>query len=506
MTKKLVICCEREMSHEAVGREARRAATGFARAGVTSGGTVATMLRNDFPFLAATLAADMVEAVATPINWHFTADEVAYILDDSNAQVLIVHADIWREIGPKMPDNVMDGITVVAVETPRDIADAHRVAEADCAVPEGIAAWGEWISAQPEWSGPPPKPQSAMIYTSGTTGRPKGVRRLGPVPVEATRRGRYNAFVEDSRLLLAAPMYHSAPYRAAISTFQVGGDIVLAPRFQAEETLQLIERHEITHSFMVPTMFIRLLKLPVKTRARYDVSSLRHVVHAGSPCPPEVKRAIIEWWGPVVYEYYGGTETGAVTYCTSEEALAHPGTVGRAIQDATIKIFDEDGNECPAGVSGEIYCRLHSYPDFIYQGKPEERRAIEKNGLVTCGDIGYLDEEGYLYISDRKTDMVISGGVNIYPAQIEAAIFAHEEVTDCAVFGIPDPEYGEALVAAVQPEPGARLDVDRLKRFLRGKVAGYMVPRRVLILNELPRDDSGKIFKRKLRDTYGQQS
>jgi len=459
------------------------------------------MLRNDFPFFTATLAAAMVEAVATPINWHFTADEAAYILGDSGAKVLVVHADIWRNIATDMPKDVMKGITVITVTTPAEIAEAYKIPKAECTGPANTLDWRSWIDAQPEWQGAPPQPQSAMIYTSGTTGRPKGVRRLGPVTV--TRKGNHDAFVEGSRFLLTAPMYHSAPNRAAISTFHVGGDIVLAPRFGAEDTLKLIEQHRISHSFMVPTMLIRLLKLPAETRAKYDVSPLRHVVHAGAPCPPEVKRAIIEWWGPVLYEYYGGTETGAVTYCTSAEALSHPGTVGRAVQDATVKIFDEHGIECPTGEIGEIYCRLHTLPDFTYQGQDQERKDIEIDGLITCGDIGYLDEDGYLYISDRKKDMVIAGGVNIYPAQVEAAIIDYKGIRDCAVFGLPHAELGEFVVAAVQPEPGVSLDTTQLKEFLGKKIAVYMVPREIFVMEELPRDDSGKIFKRKLQDIHG---
>jgi long-chain acyl-CoA synthetase len=250
---------------------------------------------------------------------------------------------------------------------------------------------------------------------------------------------------------------------------------------------------------MVPTMLIRLLKLPQEVRERYDISSLKHVVHAGAPCPPDVKSAIINWWGPVLYEYYGGTETGAVTYCTSEQALAHPGTVGRAVPDATISILDDDGVEVPTGTHGEIFCRLHTMPDFTYQGDPAARAACEKHGLITCGDIGYLDDEGYLYLSDRKKDMVISGGVNIYPAEIEAAIFACDGVLDCAVFGLPDAEMGEIVAAAIQLETGATLETDQLNEYLGKRIARYMVPRKTFFVEDLPRDDSGKIFKRKLR-------
>jgi long-chain acyl-CoA synthetase len=499
-----LICGDRETMHEDIRQQARCAASGFAAAGVTTGDTIAIMLRNDFPFVVSTLAAAMLEATATPINWHYTADEACWILSNSHAKVLVIHADIWRNIASDIPQGISENLTVVAVETPRDLASAHRVDDSLCTVPEEVLSWSSWIKSQEEWQGPAPKPQSAMIYTSGTTGRPKGVRRMGPVPV--TTRGNHGSFVEEARFLLTAPMYHSAPNRAAMSTFYVGGDIVIAPRFDAENTLALIETHGITHSFMVPTMLIRLLKLPEEVRSRYDVSSLKHVVIAGAHCPPEVKTAIIKWWGPALYEYYGGTETGAITYCTSEEALAHPGTVGHAVPDATIRILDENGNECPTGTHGEIFGRLHPLPDFTYQNDPDARAEIEKHGLITCGDIGYLDEDGYLFLSDRKKDMVISGGVNIYPAEIEAALFACKGVLDCAVFGLPDDELGEIAAAAILPEPGAILDVSDLNDAIGQKIARFMIPRKTFIVEELPRDDSGKIFKRKLRDIYGSGS
>jgi long-chain acyl-CoA synthetase len=498
--EKKLISGSREISRNEIDRQTRLAASGLAAAGVGEGDTLAVMMRNDAPFMVATLAAATLKAMTTPVNWHFTAEETSWILTNSEAKVLVVHADLWRNIGPQIAANVLEGLTVIAVPVEEDIAKTHRLPPEVCSTPEGTIDWQTWLLAQTEWRGDGPQPQSAMIYTSGTTGRPKGVRREGVTAV--TKKGNHGSFVEEARLLLATPLYHSAPNRAALSTWFVGGEIVLRSKFDAEETLQLIEQYSITHSFMVPTMLIRLLKLPKEVRDKYDVSSLKHVVHAGAHCPPDVKRAIIEWWGPVLFEYYGGTETGAVTYCTSEEALAHPGTVGRAVADATIRILDDAGNDCPTGTPGEIFCRLHSIPDFTYQGNHEARLEIEQHGLVTCGDIGYLDEEGYLFLSDRKNDMVISGGVNIYPAEIEAALFAHEDVHDCAVFGLPDEEFGEQVVAAILPEQGIDLDEDKLKTFLRQKIAGYMLPRRFIQVNELPRDDNGKVFKRKLRDMY----
>jgi long-chain acyl-CoA synthetase len=253
---------------------------------------------------------------------------------------------------------------------------------------------------------------------------------------------------------------------------------------------------------MVPTMFVRLLALPEQTRSRYDLSSLRWIVHAAAPCPPEVKRAMIDWLGPIVAEYYGGTETGPVVFCTSEEWLAHPGTVGRPIERSVVKVLDADGSELPTGASGEIYMWVDIWPDFTYAGDAQKRRAIERDGLVSCGDVGYLDAEGYLYLNDRRSDMVISGGVNIYPAEIEACLLSLPGVRDCAVFGVPDDDFGEALAAHVELSEGAELSADAVRGHIRSSLAAYKTPRVVEFSDSLPREDSGKIFKRRLREPY----
>jgi long-chain acyl-CoA synthetase len=253
---------------------------------------------------------------------------------------------------------------------------------------------------------------------------------------------------------------------------------------------------------MVPTMFVRLLALPEEVRSSYDLSSLRWVVHAAAPCPPEVKRQMIDWLGPIVAEYYGGTETGPVTYCTSEEWLAHPGTVGRPVGAARVKVIGEDGAELPAGESGEVYAWLDLFPNFTYEGDEEKRRSIERDGLVSVGDIGYLDGDGFLYLNDRRSDMVISGGVNIYPAEIEACLLGLDGVRDCAIFGIPDDEFGEALAAHVELDEGASLGEDDVRAHVRAGLAGYKTPKVVVFEEDLPREDSGKIFKRRLREPY----
>jgi len=308
------------------------------------------------------------------------------------------------------------------------------------------------------------------------------------------------------RALLPAPLYHSAPNSYGLQAMLNGELLVLEPKFDAERTLFLIERHRLTHAYLVPTMYVRLLRLPDAIKRKYDLSSMRFVASTGSPCPAEVKRAMIEWWGPVFYESYAASETGFITLVSSQEALRKPGSAGRAVGSAEIRILDAEGRALPAGEVGLIYARQHAYPDFSYNNNPAARQAIERDGLWTLGDMGYLDAEGYLFVCDRASDMVISGGVNIYPTEIEAALATMPGVRDCAVFGIPDEEFGEALAAAVQPEPGFSLHRDAVRKFLAERIADYKVPRVIEFHDELPREESGKIFKRRLRQPYWEKA
>jgi long-chain acyl-CoA synthetase len=349
---------------------------------------------------------------------------------------------------------------------------------------------------------------SSMIYTSGTTGHPKGVKRLnlGPEFAEAVARVSREVLGfapgRPIRAVITGPLYHSAPNFYGLRAVREGALVILQPRFDAERLLQLIERYRITHLHTVPTMFVRLLRLPEAVRRSYDLSSLQWVAHGAAPCPTYVKRAMIKWWGPVITENYGGTETGFATFHTAEEALRKPGTVGRPLTEVSIRVCDDDGRELPPGGIGEVYVRLPGWADFTYHGMPEKRREIERDGFVSLGDVGYLDKGGYLFLCDRKRDMVISGGVNIYPAEIEAVLLALPGVRDCAVFGIPHEEFGETVCACIEPEPGTALDEDRLRSLLRERLADFKVPRVIRFERDLPREDSGKIIKRKLRDPY----
>jgi long-chain acyl-CoA synthetase len=503
-----IISGGREIGQQALLERAARAASGFHALGIGEGGAVALLLRNDFAFFEGAFAAATIGAYAVPVNWHFTAEEAGYIIADCGAKALVVHADLLPQVEAGIPADV----AVFVVETPPEICAAYGIDPARAKLPPNRTAWNAWLEQQPVWTETPRPARTNMIYTSGTTGRPKGVRRQPANPEMQAAMGRMVARIFDirpgaaMRTVVTGPVYHSAPNMYALSAARDGGQVILQPRFDAEELLQLIERHRITHLHMVPTMFVRLLKLPDAVRQKYDLSSLKFVVHAAAPCSPTVKRQMIEWWGPIINEYYGGTETGGAVFHTAEEALRKPGTVGRPIEGAVAKIFNAKGDELGAGEIGEVYLRIGGFPDFTYNGMDEKRREVERQGLITCGDVGYIDSDGYLFLCDRVRDMVISGGVNIYPAEIESVLITMPGVKDCAVFGIPDEEYGEALCAYVEPQEGGTISADAVRAFLRQHLAGYKVPKQVEFQTGLPREDSGKIFKRKLRAPYWEKA
>jgi long-chain acyl-CoA synthetase len=491
-----------------VQAHALRATAGLVELGVGEGDTVALLLRNDVPFLEASLAALHLGAYAVPINWHNTPEEVGYILADSGAKALVAHADLLHPLRGALPA----GLTVLGVPTPPDVAAPYGIPAAQAALPPGTQEWTAWLERREPSTLPPKAYRGSMIYTSGTTGQPKGVRRGAATPEQDLRRNGMLAAAFGvgaggggaARTAITGPMYHSAPNGYVLTHAREGSTIVLMPRFDAEGLLALIERHRITHLHMVPVMFVRLLGLPASVRARYDLSSLRWVVHAAAPCPVEVKRAMIEWWGQVIYEYYGSTELGINTVVDSEAWLARPGTVGRPLAHTDLRIVDEQGHALEPRQVGQIYVRPGAVTGFTYHNQDDKRRAMEREGFLTVGDMGYLDEAGYLFLSDRKIDMIISGGVNIYPAEVEAALLTMPGVRDCAVFGIPDAEYGERVAAAIQPDAGAALSAEGVRAWLGGRLAGYKVPRHLEFHDELPREDSGKIFKRRLREPHWQ--
>ena len=499
-----VVSGTREVTLDALMERAACAATGLGEIGVGAGDAIAVVLRNDFAFFEASYAAQRLGAYSVPVNWHGKTPEMAYVLNDCGAKAVVAHADLLPEVMPAMPPEV----PLFVVPTPPEIAAAYGIAGDLCTPPPQALQWDDLVTCFPPVGEAATGAISSMIYTSGTTGYPKGVRRLdmGPAAAQIFAATAANVFgIAPDRTLrttITGPLYHSAPNFYGLFAVRTGGLAVLQPRFDAEELLRLIEQYRITHLHMVPTMFVRLLRLPEEIRRRYDLSSLEWVVHAAAPCSVEVKRAMIEWWGPIVHEYYGATETGIVTFHTSEEALRKPGTVGQPLPGATVKIYGAEGRVLPPGEVGEIYLWLDGFPDFTYHGLDEKRREVGRDGLVTLGDVGYLDKDGYLFICDRARDMVISGGVNIYPAEIEMALLAMPGVRDCAVFGIPDAEFGEKLCAYIEPDPSVPVSAGEVAGFLRQRLADYKVPRVIEFATALLREDSGKIIKRKLREPY----
>ena len=496
----------RSIGHEALDGRVRLIASGLDALGVRPGDCVAILMRNDIAFLEASYGAQLLGAYAVPINWHFKAEEIDYILKDCGAKVLFGHADLLASIAAGLPA----ALTVLAVDTPVEVAAAYGLQPSRaCAVP-GAIEYQAWVAAQTPRTSAGQAVPLTMFYTSGTTGHPKGVRRPAPTAAQMAASERLRQQVmglkPGVRTAIPGPLYHSAPNAFAMRAGRIGEVMVLMPRFDPVAMLELIERERIDTMFMVPTMLVRLLKLPEAVRARYDVSSLRFIIVAAAPCPAEVKRDMITWWGPVIHEFYGSTESSAVTLATSADALARPGTVGRAIEGAELRILDDEGRILPKGEIGEIYTRMAGLPDFTYHNKPEQRAAVDREGFITSGDVGYLDADGYLFLCDRKRDMVISGGVNIYPAEIEAVLHTLAGVKDCAVFGIPDAEFGEALMAVVEPAEASGLTPADVRAHLLLHLAGYKVPRSIELARDLPREDSGKIFKRRLRDPYWQKS
>jgi long-chain acyl-CoA synthetase len=411
-----------------------------------------------------------------------------------------VHADLLSPIEQDLPSN----LPVLVVQTPIEIGRFYGVGEV--LVPEGRHDWQNWLEQFDAAPPPPVAAPGAMFYTSGTTGKPKGVRRDAPTPDQAAALTKQVETIYSpsptARTAVVGPMYHNGPHSWGMVMAHSGADVHLIPRFDAETLLSDIEKYKLTHLFLVPTMFVWLLKLPAEVRQRYDVSSLQFVSHAAAPCSEEVKRKMIEWWGPVIHEFYGSTEMSVVAFCNSEQWLQNPGTVGCSLNEAEIKIVSDAGEELSAGEIGTIYARNFHLSDFDYIGDNKKRQGIAWQGLVTGGDVGYLNDDGFLFLCDRKNDMVISGGVNIYPAEIESCLINLAGVRDCAVFGIPDEEYGESLAAIIQRLPGSSIETNDVEVYAKQHLAKYKVPRHIEFVDELPREDSGKIFKRKLRDEF----
>jgi long-chain acyl-CoA synthetase len=476
-----------------VAAAAHRIVHGLRSLGVGTGDTIATLLPNSVHMVALMLATGEAGIYLTPINYHLTGPEVAYIVDDSESKVFIAHERFGEAAGA-----VSESVQRFAVGSI-----------------EGFAPYDSLVSGQPAEFPADRTAGAIMNYTSGTTGRPKGVKRplTGLNPNDAGELGSFllNLFgiqpLGEGRHLVAAPLYHTAVGQYMMASLNGGHGAVLMDQWSPDGTLERIERHRVTETHMVPTMFHRMLKLPDDVKKQYDVSSMTHAIHSAAPCPIPTKQAMLDWWGPVIYEYYAATEGGG-TLATPEDWLKKPGTVGKPWPISEVVIFDDDGNRLPPGEVGTVWMRMGDQKFEYHKDKAKTEKSW-KDGYFTVGDAGYVDEDGYLFLADRKIDMIISGGVNIYPAEIEAVLIQHEDVADCAVFGIPHDDWGEEVKAAVELVPGVQADDaehETLLGYLRDNVAKYKCPRSIDFHDQMPRDPNGKLYKRKLRDPYWAES
>lgn len=466
----------------------------FRGAGLEPGDHVALCLENRIEYLPIIWGAHYAGLYYTAISSRLTAEELAYVIEDSGSRAFLS--------SPRLAAT-LDGLGNTLDELPIRLSVGGALPGFD-RLEEAIAAFPneplpDRIEAQP------------MLYSSGTTGRPKGVKpALSGAPLgsgEALTKlvcGLFGAR-QDSVYLSPAPLYHSAPLRYCMQFLRIGATVVVMERFDAEAALAAIERYRVTHSQWVPTMFVRMLKLPPETRARYDLSSLEVAVHAAAPCPIAVKERMMEWWGPILHEYYAGTEGNGFCYASPQDWLAHKGTVGKAVT-AALHIVDEEGRELPIGQEGGVYFGGDGVQSFEYHNDPEKTAAGRlPNGWSTLGDIGRVDEDGFLYLTDRKANMIISGGVNIYPQETENVLTLHPKVHDVAVFGIPNPDFGEEVKAVVQPsdmsQAGPELERE-LIAYCRARLADVKCPRSIDFREELPRHPTGKLYKRLLKDEY----
>ena len=473
----------------------RRLAQALRERGIGAADGIALLLENQHAFLEVAWAAQRSELHYTAINSHLRPQEVQYVLDDCGARALVS--------SPAMADLVA-GLDLsripVRVSAPGGLAGFERY--------DDVLAGAEPEPTEREREG------REMLYSSGTTGRPKGVRKALPgtrfgdpssAPVQIAQGIAMFGGGPGSVYLCPAPLYHAAPLVYSMSMHRLGATVVVMERFDPRQCLELIERYRVTHAQFVPTMFVRMLKLPEAERRRYDLSSLRVVVHAAAPCPIEIKREMLDWWGPILHEYYSGTEDIGTTFITPEEWLAHPGSVGRPRTDEC-HIVGENGEELPVGQTGVVY--FAGGRPFAYHNDPEKTASIANaKGWRTLGDIGHLDEDGYLYLTDRNAHMIISGGVNIYPQETENVLAGHPAVADVAVIGVPDAEMGEAVKAVIEPvDPAAATQelAAEILAWCRARIATYKCPRSVDFVDALPRDPNGKLYKRRLREQYWQ--
>ncbi len=479
-----IISPEGDRTFAELDRHANQLARAMRARGLGEGDGVALVMRNRPEFVEVWAACRRAGFHLTPINWHLTADEMSYIVDDSESRVLVVDSDVAPAV-ELARRHVSTLTTVLTVGATIDIGEPYDAVLAS-------------ESADPI---PDPSPGTLMLYTSGTTGRPKGVRKRPNPPTVDNLAG----YDDSSAHLCTGPLYHAAPLNISlISPLSNGATVVLMDGWDPEEALRLIEEHRVTHTHMVPTMFHRLLALDDETRSRHDLSSLRLVVHGAAPCPVAVKRDMIEWVGPVIVEYYAATE-GAGTLVDSGTWLQRPGTVGRPYPADQVIVGDDDAVPLPAGEIGMVWLKSPPGDEFEYFHDAEKTARTQRGSYYTLGDVGYVDDDGYLFLSGRSAELIISGGVNIYPAEIDAALLEHPAVRDAATIGVPNDEWGEEVLAVVEVADGAsgspELAIELLSH-CRTRLAGFKCPRSIEFVDELPRQDNGKVYRRKLRDEY----
>jgi acyl-CoA synthetase (AMP-forming)/AMP-acid ligase II len=482
-----------QISYQELAERASRLAHLFRERGLRRGSHAAVLLPNHCRYAEIIWAAHISGVYLTPVNAHLTAGEAGYIINDCGAELVVTSAGLSA---------VAAGLNSVLSPrvTTRLMADGQA---------GGWDSYEAAVSVQPAGPIPDPSRGGFMFYSSGTTGRPKGIDKKleeGPLDEGPGSDGMLRLLglrPNQEVFLVPGPLYHSAAANYAVMLQRAGATVVLMERFDAADVLRLIEQYKITFAQFVPTHFIRLLRLPAEVRAAADVSSLRSVVHAAAPCPADVKRAMIDWWGPIIREYYAATEGIGLTFIGAREWLEHPGSVGRAVFGEP-HILDADGNELPPGVPGDIW--FAGTEPIVYHNDPEKSAAARNGrGFTSVGDVGYLDADGYLYLTDRRSYMIVSGGVNIYPREVEDRLASHPRVADAAVFGVPNAEFGEEVKAVVQPTDWADAGPEfaaELITYCRAGLAGYKCPRSVDFERQLPRTDAGKLNKRDLRDRY----
>jgi long-chain acyl-CoA synthetase len=461
------------------------------RRGVHAGDGLALLCGNRPEFIETYVAAIRGGLRLTPINWHLTADEAGYILDDCEAKVFVTDA--------RFAD-----VALAAVERAPGVSVELSIG-GDL---PGFEPYGDALAAEDVADIDDPMIGTTMLYTSGTTGRPKGVHR-DPATAEALAVEALTATAilraGEHRSLCTGPLYHAAPLALSLAAPLAGGvGIVLMDSWDAEETLRLIDEWEITHTHLVPTMFHRLVSLPDDVKERYDVSSLVFVLHGAAPCPVPVKQAVIDWWGPIVHEYYAATE-GAGTLVLAPQWLERPGTVGKPSTGDHVRILDDEGADLPAGEVGYVYLKAPGTSRFEYFKDGGKTESAYRGDYFTLGDYGYLDDDGWLFLTDRSAHLIISGGVNIYPAEVEAVLLTHPAVGDVGVIGVPDDEMGERVIAVIETQPGIEPSdalASELLAFCRDRLAHYKCPRQVVFDDDLPRQDNGKLYKHELRDRY----